>query len=239
MTAALGSDQRRDAIGAASRRRRPADFCREARSRACRAGGGVRGVSGDDRRVVVREMIALLTFIVRDAAAMSNDWYQLAQLHRVAGDRSACRKCLQELTKREQRNLFYLAVNVDDLVSDGNLDEARPLVAKLAEGAQDVRVASAAARFHTLANDPKEALGILDRYVRAADAGSADGVSRQRQAAEVLDQLSRVAAYRSIPAAKPLVDAACERYRASLRAFPDAVIPMAALLAFHGQVQPA
>ena len=36
--------------------------------------------------------------------------------------------------------------------------------------------------------------------------------------------------------AKPLTDGACERYRASLRAYPEAVTPMAALLAFHGQV---
>ena len=240
LTAAMGApDQRKDAVGVLRDSGDRPRSVEDARTRAAALAVAFRTVSGDDRRIVVREMIGLYAFIVRDAAATSNDWFQLAQLYRVVGDRPECRRCLQELTKREPRNLFYLAVNVDDLVGDYKLDEARPLVARLTGAVSDLRVASAVARFHTLANEPKEVLDVVDRYVRAADAGTADGVGRQRQAAELLDQLSRVAAYRSLSSAKPLLDAACERYRASLRAFPEAVIPMAALLAFHGQVQPA
>jgi tetratricopeptide (TPR) repeat protein len=189
--------------------------------------------------MVVREMIALLGDIVRDPSATSNEWYQLAQFHRLAGDRAAARKCLQELTRREPNNLFYVAVTVDDHLSELRLEDARPLVARLATGAQDGRVAATAARFYTLANEPEEALELIDRYVRAADAGTADGAARQRQAAELLDQLARLATHLALPGSKVLLDGACERYRASLRPFPDAVVPMAGLLAFHGDVQPA
>jgi tetratricopeptide (TPR) repeat protein len=131
--------------------------------------------------------------------------------------------------------LFYLALAVDDLLSDGKLAEARPLAVRLAEGVQDVRVLGAAARLHTLANEPEVVLTLVDRYVRASDAGTTDGLVRQREAANLLDQLTRVAAARRLSAAGPLLAAAGERYRASLRAFPDAVAPMAALLAFAGQ----
>src|SRR5205823_4392763 len=82
-------------------------------------------------------------------------------------------------------------------------------------------------------------LALIDRYVRAADAGTADAAGRQRQAAELLDQFSRLAAQKGLSGSKALLDGACERYRASLRAFPEAVTPMAALLAFHGEMQRA
>jgi len=238
LSAALGTpDQKRDAVGVLRDGADRPGSIDDARARAAALSVAFRTVSGDDRRIVVHELIGLFAYIVRDPSATSNDWFQLAQLYRVAGDRAASRKCLQELTKREPRNLYYLAINVDDLLSENKLDEARPLAVRLAEGAQDIRVVSAAARFHTLANEPKEVLDVVEKYVRAADAGTTDAIGRQRQAAELLDQLSRVAAYKRLSAAKPLLDAACERYRASLRAFPEAVIPMAALLSFHGQVQ--
>ena len=176
-----------------------------------------RTVGGDDRRVVVRDLIALLDGVVREPSATSNDWFQLAQLYRVAGDRDRCRKCLGELTKREPNNLYYLAVNVDDLLGDNRIDDARPLVARMEAGIADVRVVASAARFHTLANDPRAALNLVDRYVRVADAGTTDGIARQRQAAELLDQLTRLSAHRKLSGASALLDGACERYRASLR----------------------
>ncbi|HKB01460.1 MAG TPA: tetratricopeptide repeat protein, partial [Gemmataceae bacterium] len=240
LTAAIGApDQRRDAV---ARLRdaggHPASIA-DARSRLAALNVALRTVSGEDRRVVVREMTALLAGIVRDPAATSNDWFQLAQLHRVAGDRTAARQCLQELARREPDNLFYLSAYVDDLLADNRLDDARPLTARLAAGAQDARVAAAAGRFHTLANEPADVLALIERYVRAADAGTADAAGRQRQAAELLDQFSRLAAQKGLSGSRALLDGARERYRASLRAFPEAVIPMAALLAFHGEVQPA
>lgn len=240
LTAALGTpDQKRDAIGTLRDAvERPMSVA-ESRSRLAALGVALRSVSGDDRRLVVREMIGLTSGIVRDPTATSNDWFQLAQLHRMAGDRPAARKCLQELSKREPNNLFYLAVNVDDLLSEGKLEEARPLAMRLVDGTADVRVAAALARFHTLANDTSAALEVIDKFVRAADAGTTDGMARQRQAAELLDQLTRMSSSKGLSGSKRLLDGATERYRASLRGFPEAVTQMAALLAFHGEVQQA
>jgi tetratricopeptide (TPR) repeat protein len=143
------------------------------------------------------------------------------------------------LTKREPKNLFYVAVNVDELLGDNRLDDARPFAKRLEEGVADLRVAASAARFHTLANDPQAVLSIADRFVRVADAGTTDGITRHRQAADLLDQLTQLAAHRGLSGAQALLDGACEHYRASLRNYPEAVTPMVALLAFAGQVDGA
>jgi tetratricopeptide (TPR) repeat protein len=90
-----------------------------------------------------------------------------------------------------------------------------------------------------LANDPAKVLDIVDRFVRVADPGTTDGIARQRQAADVLDQMTRLAATKRLSGAVALLDGACERYRASLRAYPDAVAPMSALLASAGRVDAA
>ena len=239
LTAALGTpDQKERAVRSLDNGDRPKSLA-DARSRVAALTVVLRTVSGDDRRALARELIGLLTEITRDSSATSNDWYQLAQLHGLAGDRAAARRCLVELVNREPKNLFYLALAVDDLLSDGKLTEARPLASRLGEGVRDVRVLGAAARFHTLANEPDAVLTFVDRYVRAADAGTTDAAVRQREAANLLDQLTRIAAARGLSAAGPLLAAAGERYRASLRAFPEAVAPMAALLAFAGQAEPA
>lgn len=239
LTAALGTpDRRREAIGALHGGDAPTSVA-DARSRVAALTVALRTVTGEDRRVVVREMADLLAMITRDTSATSNEWYQLAQLRAAAGDRAAARECLQELTRRDPRNLFYLSLVVDDLLSEDRLDDARPVVRKLEEGVRDARVFAAAARFHTLANEPGEVLQLTERFVRAADPGTVEGTGRQRQAAEVLDQLTRLAARKGLTGARPLLDAACERYRASLRAYPDAVAPLAALLSFSGLVDPA
>jgi tetratricopeptide (TPR) repeat protein len=234
ISAAIGSaDQRRNAIAALKDGQSPVSIA-DVRSRIGALMVAYRIVAGDDRRVVIRELISLHERVVRDESATSKDWFQLAQLHRVAADRTASRKCLTELMNREPKNLFYVAVNVDDLVAEGRLDDARPLVARLGDGIADVRVAASAARFHALADDPRTVLDLIDRFVRVADPGTTDGL-----AAELLDQLTRLSASRGLAGAKSLLDGACERYRASLRAYPEAVAQMAALLAYSGQVDGA
>jgi tetratricopeptide (TPR) repeat protein len=240
LTAALGSrDGKREVIEALrGATDKPATIA-DARSRVAALAVALRTAIGEDRRVIIRAMIDLLKQVVADPLATSNDWYQLAQLHASAGDGAAARECLTELTRREPKNLFYLALVVDDLVNDGRLADARPLVARLADGVEDPRVLAAAGRFHALANDPASVLALTDRFVRAADVGTADGAARQRQAADLLDRLTRLAAQKGLSGARPLLAAACERYRASLRAYPEAVAPMAALIAFAGETDSA
>lgn len=236
LTASLGTpEQKRQSIAILKDGAKPATI-EEARSRVSALTVAFRAVGGGDRRAIVEEMISLSKEIITGGHATSNDWYHLAQLFRVIGDRAGCRKCLVELTKRDPNNLFYLAIRIDELLDEGLLEEAKPLLPRLAEGVADIRVVGAAARFQTLANEPRLALEAVDRYVRTADPGTVDGMARQRQAAELLDQLTRLAAQKGLTESSTLLDGACERYRASLRSYPDAVIPMAALLAFHGQV---
>ena len=240
LTAALGSpDQKRKAVAALSGSSDSPSGPAEARSRVAALAVALRTATGDERRAIVRELVGLLTTITKDRTATSNDWYQLAQLHAVGGDRAAARQCLHQLTLREPNNQYYLSLVVDDLLTDGRLEEARPLAGRLAEGVQDVRILASAGRFHTLANDPATVLALTERFVRVADPGTADGAARQRQAADVLDQLTRLAASKGLSGANALLVAACERYRASLRAYPEAVAPMASLIALAGQSQTA
>ena len=235
----VGTDEkRRDAVAALrGQGNQPADSISEARSRIAALTIAYRASRGDDRRAIVRELIGLLADVVRDPSATSHDWFQLAQFYRLVGDRTACRRCLDEMVKLEPNNLFYLAVNVDDLLSENRLEEAGSLVAKLADGVHDLRVTATAARYYALTHQPRTALLLVDRYVQAVDSGSAEAAPRQRQAADLLEQAFRLAAAKGIPESKMLLDGACERFRASLRAFPEAVGPMAALLAFDGQVK--
>lgn len=239
LTAALGTpEQKQNALNTLRKSDAPTTVG-EVRTRLNALGIALRSAGGEDRKAVVRDMIRLLSDLVRDPAATSNDWFQLAQHYRVAGDRPNCRKCLEELTIREPNNLLFAAARVDDLLSENDLDTAKPLAAKIAAGGPNFRGLSSAARYFTLANQPAQVLDLVEKFVRAVDLGSADAAGRQRQAAELLDQLTRLAAGRGLSGYKQLLDGAAERYRAAYRAYPEAVVPLAGLLAFDGRVEPA
>ena len=239
LTAALGTpEQRQGALNTLRAADTPAT-AGEIRTRLNALGIALRSAGGDDRRAVVRDMIRLLAGLVQDPAATSNDWFQLAQLYRVAGDRANCRKCLEELTRREPNNLTYAAARLDDLLADNDLAAARPLADRIAAGSTDYRGLSSACRYLALTNQPTPVLDLVEKYVRAVDPGTADGAARQRQTAELLDQLTRLTAGRGLSGYKQLLDGAAERYRAAYRAYPDAAVPLAGLLAYDGRVQPA
>jgi cellulose synthase operon protein C len=240
LNATFGADERKqEAIKTLRGDGKPSASIEEARQRVAALTVAMKTLSGDDRRAVIREMIELLTAVTHDPAATSNDWLQLAQLQRAKGDHVAVRRCLQELNKREPSNHYYQSLYVDELLGENKLDDARPLVAKLAPGVADVRVLATVARFHTLVNEPDAVLKVMDAYVRTAHAGTADGATRQRQSADLLDQLTRVATAKGLSCRNALLEAAGERYRASIRNFPDSVVALTALLASVGQVQAA
>jgi cellulose synthase operon protein C len=239
LTAALGTpEEKQNALNTLRSADAPT-AAGEVRTRLNALGIALRSAGGDDRRAVVHDMIRLLTGLVQDPSATSNDWFQLAQLYRVAGDRANCRKCLEELTKREPNNLVYAAARLDDLLGDNSLAAARPLAEKIAAGTPDFRGLSSAARYLTLTNQAAQVLDLIEKYVRAVDPGTADAAVRQRQTAELLDQLTRLSAGRGLSGYQLLLDGAAERYRAAYRAYPEAAVPLAGLLAFDGRVQPA
>jgi tetratricopeptide (TPR) repeat protein len=239
LTAALGTpEQKQNALNTLRTGDVPSD-AGDVRARLNALGIALRSAGGEDRRAVVRDMIRLLAGLVRDPSATSNDWFQLAQLYRVAGDRANCRKCLEELTKREPNNLTFAAARLDDLLGENDLEAARPLAEKIAAGAPDFRGLSSVGRYLALTNQAGPVLDLVEKFVRAVDPGTADAVVRQRQAAELLDQLTRLSAGRGLSGYKLLLDGAAERYRAAYRAYPDAAVPLAGLLAFDSRVGPA
>src|SRR5262249_321637 len=135
LTATLGTpDRKREAINTLREGADRPGTVADARSRAAALTVALRTVTGDDHRLLLPEMTSFLAAITKDLPATSGDWYQPAQLHAAAGNRDAARECLNELTRREPKNLFYLSLVTDPLVADNRLEEARPLATRLTDG---------------------------------------------------------------------------------------------------------
>ena len=211
----------------------------EHRNRVSVLSAALRTANGVEKEPILSALLQSLGEITKGSVATVADWYQLSQLYRGVGDRTNARRCLGELLKREPNNLQYLAINVDDLISDGRLADAEPMVASLQPGVHDLRVAGVLAKYLALVNDAPGVLETTDKFVKAADAGTADGAIRQRQAAELLDQLARLSLARNLSGGKLLLEGACERYRAVSHQYPEAVGAWAALLALGGQPEKA
>lgn len=240
LLAAHGSpEQRQQALQQLRANNSPTISLEDARSRIAALMVAMRANGGDDRKVVVREMVQLLDRITSDPQATANDWFTLAQLHRMMGDRATSRKALEAMLKLEPNNRFFLAVNVDDLLSENRLEEARSFIPKLQQGTHDIRVTACLGRYYTLMNDGQAVLETVEQFVRIADPGTTDRNMRERQAAELLDQLARIANMRGLACAKAIHSGAGERYRIALKAYPDAIVPYTAMLAYVGDVKPA
>lgn len=198
-----------------------------------------RGVEGQVKEQVLLAMLESLKELAADPSSTVGDWYQLSQVYRGIGDRANARKCLAELLKREPNNLQYLAINVEEMLSDGRLEEVEQLIPSLQPGVHDLRIASVLARFLTMVNDVRGVLETTDKFVKAVDAGTSDYVIRQRQAAELLDQLARLSLSRNLSGGKILLEGACERYRAVSNQYPEAVAGWVGLLSLAGQSEKA
>jgi cellulose synthase operon protein C len=199
----------------------------------------LRHVHGRERHEMLANAISVLKRIVADKDGNAKDWYQLAQMNRMAGDRNACSEAIKEAMRRDEGNLFYVVNYVSDLLSDGRLDEAQPYLAQLLAATSDLRATEAAARFFAMSDLPARALEAVEKYTQAADAGTSDGAARVRQAAAMLDQAARAAAAKKLSGAKTLTSAALDKYRLSLKTYPEAAAPMSALLAFDGRASAA
>lgn len=199
----------------------------------------IRSTQSSDKDRLMLAMIKSLNAITNDPSANVAEWYQLSQLYRSVGDQTNARRCLQELLKRQPNNLPFLAVYVDDALAAGRVSDVEPLLAKLQSGIHDIRVASVLAKALALLNDAAGTLETTDQFVKAVDAGSADGVIRQRQAAELLDQLARMMQARHLSGYHVVLEGACERYRAVSVAYPETIGSWVALLALSGRPEKA
>jgi tetratricopeptide (TPR) repeat protein len=200
--------------------------------------GTARRLNAVERKPLVARAVEALKIIVADKDASANDWHRLAQFHQLAGDRASRLECLKEALKRDPKNVYFLVACVEELLDDGKFAEVEPYLPRLRE-ADDSRALAALTRHLVLADQPAKAQEAIEQYILAADSGGTDGVVRLRIAAELLDQLARLAAARKLPSAKTLVNAASEKFRRAMANRPDAAAPLAALMAFDNQVPAA
>jgi tetratricopeptide (TPR) repeat protein len=199
----------------------------------------LQSASGARRTELLRDGIALLESITRDSSATDRDWFRLGQFYRLTNDRPGYRKTLDELTRREPENLFYLAAKVDELLVDGNLTEAQSEMPKLRKGVHDFRVLSTVCRFACLNQQPEEVHAAVDRYLAAAEVGTGDDQLRIRRTAELYDQLQRIAMGRGYASASAYLTAAMEKYRLAVRNDLESLPPFVEMLARTQQVPAA
>lgn len=211
----------------------------ELRARVTSLTVAARHLHGAERKETLRQAIDAMKKVATDQEGSATDWYRLAQLYRVSGARDDYEKSIQEAMKRDESNLFFIAAHVEDLIADGDLQRAEPFIARLQQSPNDPRATTAIVRFFTLANQPQKAIDAVELYVRSADPGTAEGPARIRQSAEILDPAARLARAKGKTGDKLLLAAALERYKVSLKTFPETAAPMSALLAFDGQTQAA
>jgi tetratricopeptide (TPR) repeat protein len=211
----------------------------ERRGRVSVLAAGLRHLKGAERKAALAEAIETLGAAVSDKDATTKDWYLLAQFQRQAGDRAGYRKSMSELIRREPENLFYVSAYLDELLQANDLTAAEQEVGKLHGAVHDLRVAASVARYYCLSDAPARVVETVEKYAQAADPGTPEALGRLRQAAELLDQLARLAGTRRSESAKVLAGAALEKYRMAMRTSPDVLESYVALMAHQGQATAA
>ena len=196
-------------------------------------------LTGVSRKGLLQKSIEIMRQVSIHADATARDWFQLAQLYRQAGDRTGGETAFKEAMRRDEGNLHYVLARIEELLNDSRVDEAEVHLGRLAEASHDPRAAGTLCRYYALAGLPQRSIEAVDRYVRSAESGTADGPTRMRLAADMLDRATRAAMSRSLPGAKALSTASVDRYRQCLKSYPDAVVPLALLLAADGKAAQA
>jgi tetratricopeptide (TPR) repeat protein len=198
-----------------------------------------RYLEGEDRKLVLRHAAAALESVYA-AKKSPRDLYNLAQVHRVAGNRADGRKCLNQLLASDPKNLYYLVSALEELTEDGNFPAAESFAARVRSlYPGEFRAVTAVARYECKAGRPDRALALAEQYAAAADSGAGDYLARSARVAELLDELVRYATVRNTPVARRMTAAAVERYEALVPTRPEAVVAVAGLLAAEGRVPDA
>ena len=198
-----------------------------------------RYLDGEDRRGVLRRAISALA-AAHKISNSPKDLYNLAQLHRAAGDGAASRTCLNALLKADPDNIYYLTIALEELTDKGELTAGEAFAARLARlYPGEFRAVATVARFECRAGRPERALAIAEGYAAAADTAAGDHLTRSARVAELLDELVRLPGVRGTPLGKRMTDAAVERYAALVQAQPEAVIGIAGVLAADGRLAEA
>jgi len=201
-----------------------------------------RYLEGPDRRAVLGKAIVAREAIYKMSGAPT-DLFLLSQMYREAGNRSASRRCLQQLLNRNPEDLkrdpsyaYYLTAALEELVEDNNFEAAASFAGKLMElRANDFNSLAAVARFEAKAGRPERGLVVAEDYARLADSAAGDYLVRSAQVAALLDELSRLPNVRGTPAGRKITNAAVERFAALVPNRPEAIVGVAGALAADGR----
>ena len=198
-----------------------------------------RYLEGADRKATLAAAAAALTSVYQTSRS-PRDLYNLAQLHRVSGNRTDSRRCLQQLLTADPKNVYYLVTALEELTEDRDFATAEAFAGRLRSNYPgEFRAVAAVARYECKAGRADRALAIAEGYAGAADAGAGDYLARSARVAELLDELARTAAVRGTPVGRQMAAAAVERYAALVPTRPEAVVGIAGVLAAEGQVAEA
>ena len=193
----------------------------------------------EDRKAVLSRAIDSLT-AAHKVSASARDLYNLAQLHRAAGNGKSSRDCLNELLKSDPSNIYYLCAGLEELIDKNDLASADNFAMRLRQlYAGEFRGVASVARYECKAGRPERALALADGYAAAADAGAGDHLTRSARVAELLDELVRLPNVRGTPTGRKMTDAAVERYAALVPTRAEAVVAIAGILAADGRVPEA
>jgi tetratricopeptide (TPR) repeat protein len=198
-----------------------------------------RYLEGEERKAVLSQAAAALESALQ-LKDSPRDKYNLSQLYRVAGNRAASRKRLNELLASDQKNIYYLTSALEELTADRNFPSAEAFAGRLQSlYPGEFRAVAAVARFECKAGRPERALALAERYAAAADAGAGDYLARSARVAELLDELVRAPNVRGTPVGRQITDAAVDRFTALVPARPEAAVGIAGVLAADGRVAEA
>ncbi len=193
-------------------------------------------LDGDDRKVVLARAAAALES-VHGASQSPRDLYNLSQLHRAAGNRTASRKCLNALLASDPQNIYYLTAALEELTEDRNTAAGEAFAERLSlKYAGEFRAVAAVARFQCKAGRPERALTLAEGYASAADSAAGNYVTRAARVAELLDELARYPEVRNTEIGRKMTVAAVERYAALVPSRPEAVVGIAGVLAADGKL---
>ncbi|MFO0802971.1 MAG: tetratricopeptide repeat protein [Gemmataceae bacterium] len=196
-------------------------------------------LDGEDRKAVLTRAAAALETVYA-ASQSPKDLFNLAQLHRVAGNRKASREKLNALLRTDAQNMYYLTAALEELTEDRNLAAGAAFAERLtSKFAGEFRAVAAVCRFECRAGRAERALALAEGYAGAADSAAGDYLARAARTAELLDELVRSAEVRNTEAAKKMIAAALERYAALVPTRPEAIVGIAGLLGADGRIAEA
>jgi tetratricopeptide (TPR) repeat protein len=129
-----------------------------------------------------REAIGIMETLIQRPDHASQDRYMLVQLYEYEDQWHKARVEMQNLLASDGRNSIYLAHFVQSLLSRGELEAARPVMARLEETApQSLLTVTTKARFLSADGKGAEAATLLQSFLRTAVGPAAQAMQKLRE----------------------------------------------------------